>query len=565
LPGLNNDPIECTTRLANINESAYEALSYIWGDISSSTQETVIISGNSVAVTSNLHTALRHLRHPINKRTLWIDQLCINQWDNDEKAQQVAMMRDIYKNCTRCIIWFGEFENPAEDFSSGDVQAVFDFFEAVSVIETKPLHEVPVLYQDSATGVAARRAFRAFSANGNPWWSRIWTVQEALIPISAHLQWGSCSVSWDDVQRAALHLCLEEHVDRFSEDVQYAISQYEGLLPHFLYPVRGLQRSANGEAPLKLLMRWRYRKATDPRDKIYALLGLLPPEALPSARHCDYSIPLHALFRNVTLDLLREEQNLRPLIAASEMSHVTPHLPSWAIDFACSPCLGTRHAKWWRHSDRFSQFLACGEERLQMSLKEADKGIRLLGVYVDEVLDVANVYRAAESEEISDGEFRKAIEDCNALLQKHIYLGISCSGGDSFEQAFWRTMIGDLITYERPVARAESHHKHDFDEFVQYGTHNVLYDALSGVLPNHAFFLTKMGYIGVGPPDTQVGDQVWILNGGRLPFVLREKESKKYTCNGSLRFSLVGDAYVHGIMDGEFVHSECETGSVWLE
>lgn len=62
-------------------------------------------------------------------------------------------------------------------------------------------------------------------------------------------------------------------------------------------------------------------------------------------------------------------------------------------------------------------------------------------------------------------------------------------------------MIGDLITYERPIGRAELHHENDFNQFVQFGTHNVVYDALFGMLPKHEFFLKKMEYVGIGPPE----------------------------------------------------------------
>ncbi|KAK3658343.1 hypothetical protein LTR56_001754 [Elasticomyces elasticus] len=59
------------------------------------------------------------------------------------------------------------------------------------------------------------------------------------------------------------------------------------------------------------------------------------------------------------------------------------------------------------------------------------------------------------------------------------------------------------------------------------------------------FITTERRYLGYGPDSVQIGDQVWILAGGKVPFILRPK------VNG--RFELVGEAYVHGIMHGEAV------------
>jgi hypothetical protein len=62
------------------------------------------------------------------------------------------------------------------------------------------------------------------------------------------------------------------------------------------------------------------------------------------------------------------------------------------------------------------------------------------------------------------------------------------------------------------------------------------------------FFITKKGYFGMGPAQLAEGDQVYILAGGKVPLVLRPVlESQPNT------FELVGDCYVHGVMDGEAV------------
>ncbi|CAJ2502673.1 Uu.00g100670.m01.CDS01 [Anthostomella pinea] len=92
----------------------YEALSYVWG--SEGTPEPVGVGtsdGPVLLATQNLAVALRHLRHAERPRFLWIDALCINQKNDEEKGPQVAMMGDIYRRAARVIAWLG----PAKDDS----------------------------------------------------------------------------------------------------------------------------------------------------------------------------------------------------------------------------------------------------------------------------------------------------------------------------------------------------------------------------------------------------------------------------------------------------------------
>lgn len=88
----------------NIEEEApefiqYDALSYTWGD--STPVNEIEVNGAAVAVKRNLFDALVHLRLPANERYVWIDALCVNQDDNEEKAKQVEMMFSIYQNAPR--------------------------------------------------------------------------------------------------------------------------------------------------------------------------------------------------------------------------------------------------------------------------------------------------------------------------------------------------------------------------------------------------------------------------------------------------------------------------------
>lgn len=109
----------CKLREYTLSEIAgqYNTLSYTWGDGLSETnrfygrQPTTVLCNNIlIDVTPNLYGALHRLRDSLKSPILWADSLCINQTDNEERAQQVGMMREIYANCSQVIIWLGEEE-----------------------------------------------------------------------------------------------------------------------------------------------------------------------------------------------------------------------------------------------------------------------------------------------------------------------------------------------------------------------------------------------------------------------------------------------------------------------
>jgi hypothetical protein len=286
LNGTQNSLVRCNSRVVSLSEKPqYEALSYTWGD-PSHPKIPIEVAGEMLGVSKNLHDALCRLRLPAATRTLWVDQVCIYQWDLVEKASQVQLMRQIYSGCSCCIAWLGEI---SQDIPPSDAGAVVEFLEYLSSVaqsEDSDQIPVPLFMANFEAFEGPIRALQRMSQAGNPWWWRMWTVQEAVLPQTICLVWGKLSIPWEILHRAVrlLTIRLPNSLARlYTEQVCRTLNT-------LVTPVVWLEIDRIGPGdPLDLSIKWRLRKASDPRDKLYALLGLPSKAEMPTMKKCDYT------------------------------------------------------------------------------------------------------------------------------------------------------------------------------------------------------------------------------------------------------------------------------------
>lgn len=107
--GTGNDQLKCTLFTSTLIGARYEALSYTWG--TDPQTNPVSINGIVAGVTINLLDAMLALRRPNKSRVMWIDAVCINQNDIQERGHQVQQMGDIYQCAARVVVWLGEESN----------------------------------------------------------------------------------------------------------------------------------------------------------------------------------------------------------------------------------------------------------------------------------------------------------------------------------------------------------------------------------------------------------------------------------------------------------------------
>ena len=103
--------VQCRLLKANLsnNALAYEALSYAWGEDNKNTPPyTITVNQQEVKVKRNLYNALLHLRLEAKERSLWVDALCIDQDNFEERGHQVSLMPQIYSRASTVISWIGD-------------------------------------------------------------------------------------------------------------------------------------------------------------------------------------------------------------------------------------------------------------------------------------------------------------------------------------------------------------------------------------------------------------------------------------------------------------------------
>ncbi|KAE9365613.1 HET-domain-containing protein [Stipitochalara longipes BDJ] len=142
----------------------------------------ITMNGQTVRVLQNLRAALAAIRDIEKPRMIWIDALCINQADVDERSKQVAIMDKIYHRATKVLVWLGE--------AADDSHLLFG-------------HEIP--RDDWGLEWGGRRDRRYAEAmlalDSRPYWRRVWIIQEVLLARSLDLLCGTKRMSLDEYRR----------------------------------------------------------------------------------------------------------------------------------------------------------------------------------------------------------------------------------------------------------------------------------------------------------------------------------------------------------------------------
>ena len=291
----------------------YEALSYTWG----STEKTakITMNGFTMGVTENLYVALQHLRLDDSDRILWVDAICINQEHIQERGHQVQQMRDIYREAEQVVIWLGQGTTESDlvmdsmkQLHENVVKVEGDWRRSAELW----MHPWPVIQPtrgDVHTYQNARQLEGLEALLRRPWFGRIWILQEIANARVATVVCGKKTVSARTF--ALVPSLLNIKPDRHCQAVL-------DIMPGFSRKESWWSQKRNLHT---LLAKFRESEATDPRDAIYALLGISSDACDIDFLRPDYTKTLQQVIRDTTSFLL----------SYSNQGNSLHDLPDWEL------------------------------------------------------------------------------------------------------------------------------------------------------------------------------------------------------------------------------------------
>ncbi|KAI0411235.1 HET-domain-containing protein [Xylaria grammica] len=499
LPGHGSDGVHCELSTVSLDEAnEFEALSYVWGSEANPVQ--IILSRQTKDVTRSLGPALHHLRNDEKGRILWVDAICINQGDLDERSSQVQLMQRIYSGGSQIVVWLGSLKD-------GDEQII-------EVIRT--------LGRDSTVHWAAipkmdAEPFSLYRFLRHPWWSRIWTVQEVALTKQLVYYCGKIHLLSHDL--AGVAASYRAHVD--------TIRCCKGLGP--LYYDQVLAAATNMTTLTQNILQLR--------------------QFQPRTRNANFNEA--KMYELATRDSISHAQNL-DILSNTSRCPGGGDAPSWVPDWAAEDHEAGSDLELIRYRAPFlAHYNARGMPPYEPTKGDTAAGtFRLSGVCCDAI--------ERFSESIRLQSFFSE-EDTKEPGKAYV-------AGDTVAEALWRTLCLDVYTCAvlsedeaRPIRRAGAEER---DAHLLYW-HTRLYkkrmvifakgeaalqkrasefnEHVSKATARRRFFISRKGYMGLGPLESEVDDRICVLAGGRAPFIVRAAQQKEDEASSR----------IHGLMDGE--------------
>ncbi|KAL2873457.1 hypothetical protein SGCOL_011403 [Colletotrichum sp. CLE4] len=381
----------------------------------------------------------------------------------------------------------------------------------------------------------------------HPWWSQTWTVLEVWCAKDrAVIQCGQRTIKWKTLQKALPFAEAWDDVGKTmieTEDVR--MSEWPQLFERYARAFHLLKKRLMDGKLSDLLWNTWDRDVADPREKVFAMLSLA------SSFRCwsqpDYNRSVKQVFCAAARDIIRDENSLDILLAGGriERQDEAISLPSWVPDWRRehSPLQG-RPMPLVDQSRIQSLFVAgsieslvvnghgftaCADTKPVAWFSHNLDRLHVRAVFVDEVESTAPPHGSR-----SESGVKNTVNDAFLVARAAFFDG---------KPNWWNKDEKDgLPGLVKSVLMAGSRGTMDEEE------------AIGETMIFRRFFITKdERYLCIGTQGTLPGDKIFIVAGCNLPLVLREH--KRATNNGTTLYELVGEAYVHGVMKGEFFAS----------
>ncbi|VUC24067.1 unnamed protein product [Clonostachys rosea] len=518
----------------------YEAISYAWGDQTNPDRIAlrVMPSANSttskpsddntpsdatsgvLAIGQNLSAALRHLRLETGTRVLWCDSICINQHDIDERSAQIRRMGDIFNHAQCVLVWLG-LPDQHSHLAIQTLEEFSDYIDFTNVEEALLSNRINVkqkaaeLLRDMETALPfSPQQWQALEALlSRTWFRRLWVRQEILLARNTVALVGGDSIQWQHFSGAidlisTKRLTLEA-VRPLHLSIHFFNMQGFGYMRHLrdLFYLVALTHNC---------------EATDPRDRIYGLLGLAGGDFVSNIS-IDYKKDVKEVYRDALIDASVWHADLKLLSFCDSASE-----PTWVPDF-----------------DRIQHLRPITTSRSALCTdvegKVIDFGhIWLKGVRCDTITEVLGPEDGTIEQlrsTIVKGAVRFLGPDPDAWTQSEVKKFLLAVLVNDYN--IYPPHVDGLWNYLASWVRLETIPEVKALQFIHYLTGRSLY-------------MTRMGYPMLGPRGCRPGDVVCVFLGSHLPTVIRPMENGEYHVKGPATHPalLYGEALLGELPEG---------------
>ncbi|KAL2073025.1 hypothetical protein VTL71DRAFT_10349 [Oculimacula yallundae] len=535
IPGKFSDDIRITLETITFPKDgslipSFEALSYAWGSVDNKINVFMGTEGSDVlAVTQNLAIALPYLRLEQEPRVLWIDAICVNQEDLSERSSQVQRMANIYSRASRVVVWVG--------LETNDSGIAIDAFELICKhvafdYTTRAWH--PLSEEETWCDRTERLPFRKSQLLAiqnflhRPWFERLWIWQEVrLASDSTIVLCGLRTILWISVCNVICYL-LGKPFNTFEYSQSYS---------RRLISTTKLCDKGSAFSLLELFVATKRSVCSDPRDRVFALMSMLPPSDKAFGLVPDYTKSVSEVYYDIAVRHIRISGSMQILSLAGMVQRIQK-LPTWVPDWSVP-----------RDTNRLPRMRAASSSLSSGAYQLSDSTIQVTGVQIA-TIRWTKAFELTEQDFFSDIKrvvleakvaFPDTLEDpfvtatcrtvcCDQFAERYYPPPPEIQSLESNERALRDILQHDFTAHRRPHSATRDEREIFTNTAIHYCNHRSL-------------FLSQSGGLGLGPKDMKAGDIAIVLLGLDSTMILRPMD------NG--RYALVGEAYCHGNMDGK--------------
>ncbi|KAH8911197.1 HET-domain-containing protein [Coniochaeta sp. PMI_546] len=585
----------------------FDAISYRWDQ--ERELHDVLINGRIKRVSQNCKTAMSdrlHVAYGWGYRFLhfWVDAVCIDQSNFQERNHQVSLMADIYKRAERTVVWLGDAldnSNFSLDIRAGVEAGIFEMNTILEEGRRDSAHPMglkldqPERYREMYEVTRRLEALLERS-----WFTRIWVIQEVALAKEIVVGCVNARFSWDDLVKAV----------RALSRTQGNVSKSVFDAPIKIVDARNQYRATGNIDLERILSLSRTFDCTELRDKVYGMLGLndelaeaiglpdyekpLPEVWADLARAILSKLSVKALFcMTADIDLVEikreqtEDETSREPGWLAEMDRVDvrrrlkqlqsiPPLPSWA------PNLQNPQLPWPMNSRVVDE--AYGSPVISFN----GLNLHLKAAFVDKIDEVSTWSTSGSNAEMHS-TWNQWLEEAGSLdpyqrPQRHpeeANMRYLDNEGLPMEVVFWRTVFCDIDNKITDTPQLMDWHRwfclemsmnlllfdsrllsdRDSEVWMSPGGFPMNIATLRNSTRHKALFSTEKILFGLGPRGLRKGDDVAFFLGYNVPFILRAvaAEERDHCPEGHLvshdvvLYQIVGPVFIHGLMNAERV------------